>query len=381
MSLIQDRAAATDEMLAIFADPALLRQALRFEVALARAQASEGLLTDAEADAIAAACADSNIDVSALAQEAAQAGTMAIPLVRHLRARAGVAGKKLHLGATSQDVADTALVLQIELGLGLLDRDLRALTESLEKLAADHATTPMTGRTLLQPALPITFGLKAANWLLVVEAARMRLIREGKAALLLQFGGGAGTLVGLDGKGLAVAERLAFALGLALPPMPWHARRESLAGLAMALAIATGAVGKVARDISLLAQAEIGEAFEPRQEGRGGSSIMAHKRNTTACQVALSAALRTPGLAATILAALPQEHERGLGGWQVEAPVIADLFALAHGAVAAMLPVTQGLDVDVDAMRRNLEAANIGQDFGAAERLTRRALAQFRGID
>ena len=381
MSLIQDRAAVPAEMLAIFADATLLREACRFEAALARAQAAEGLLTATEADAIAAACASPGIDISQLAGEAAHAGTMAIALVRHLRDRAGAAGKKLHFGATSQDVADTVLMLQAKAGLAVLDRDLGLLAKALAKLAEEHVATPMLGRTLLQPALPITFGLKAANWLLAIAAARTRLAREGEAALLLQFGGATGTLAGLDGRGLAVAERLAAALGLALPPMPWHARRDSLAGLATALAIATGAVGKIARDISLMAQAEIGEAFEPKQDGRGGSSIMAHKRNATGCQAALSAALRTPGLAMTILAALPQEHERGLGGWQIEAPVMADLFGLTHGAVAAMLPVIEGLDVDVSAMQRNLNAANVGGDFGVAEIFAHRALAQFRKAD
>jgi 3-carboxy-cis,cis-muconate cycloisomerase len=174
---------------------------------------------------------------------------------------------------------------------------------------------------------------------------------------------------------LAVAARVAERVGLGLPRLPWHARREAMAGLGAALAILTGAAGKMARDLSLLAQGEVAEAFEPRVAGRGGSSAMAHKRNPTGCQVALSAALRAPGLAATLLAGLPQEHERGLGGWQAEGPVISDIFILAHGAVAAMAEVAEGMEVDTAAMARNLAAAGVGADTGASALLVQRALA------
>jgi 3-carboxy-cis,cis-muconate cycloisomerase len=182
----------------------------------------------------------------------------------------------------------------------------------------------------------------------------------------------------LDGKALAVAARLAAALGLGCPPMPWHGRRDGIAGLATALAIVTGAVAKIARDIALMAQGEVTEAFEPRIAGRGGSSIMAHKRNPTGCQIALSAALRAPGLAASILAALPQEHERGLGGWQSEGPVLADLFCLAHGAIWAMAPVVEGLELDTGHMQANLAAAGVGADPGESAALVRRALDHHR---
>jgi 3-carboxy-cis,cis-muconate cycloisomerase len=167
---------------------------------------------------------------------------------------------------------------------------------------------------------------------------------------------------------------MAADLGLAPAVTPWHSRREGVAGLGAALAMVVGALGKVARDISLLAQGEVGEAREPRVEGRGGSSAMAHKRNPTGCQIALSAAVRAPGLAATLFAALPQEHERGLGGWQAEAPILAELFELAHGAVSAMALVLEGLEVDEVAMARNLAAAGVGVDTGESEVLARRAL-------
>jgi 3-carboxy-cis,cis-muconate cycloisomerase len=370
--LLRARPAGSAAMLAAFDDSSLLDAALRFEAALARAEAAEGLMSEAEADAVAKACTSDGIDLAALAEAAAHAGTLAIPLVALLRARGAA---RLHMGATSQDLADTALMLQARQGVALLKHDLKALADAAARLAAAHAGTKMLGRTLLQGALPISFGLKAANWALGIDAALARLEREAAGALTLQFGGAAGTLAGLQGRGFAVAGRMAAELGLACPPMPWQARRDGIAGLAAALAIVTGAVGKIARDVSLLAQGEVAEAFEPRVAGRGGSSAMAHKRNPTGCQVALSAALRTPGLAATIFAAMPQEHERGLGGWQAEGPVLADLFCLAHGAVLAMLPVVEGLDVDPQAMAANLAAAGVGDDTGETADLVARALA------
>ncbi len=374
-SFLRDRPAGTAAMLAVFDDESLLRGALDFEAALAAAQAAEGLLPESEARAIAQACAALTPDVAALAEAAALAGTLAIPLVAALRAalreRHPEAAAAVHRGATSQDLADTALMLQAKAGLALLGRDLRRLETALAALTECHAQTPMLGRTLLQGALPITFGLKTAGWLTAIRAARLRLDREAEAALLLQLGGATGTLAGMGSAetAMAVARRVAESLGLGLPVIPWHSRREGLAGLGSALAILTGAVGKMARDVSLMAQGEVAEAFEPRIAGRGGSSAMAHKRNPTGCQVALSAALRAPGLAATLIAGLPQEHERGLGGWQAEGPVILDNFILAHGAVSAMA------EVDTAAMARNLAVAGVGADTGASVLLVQRALA------
>jgi len=378
--MIRDRAAASAEMLAIFGDETLVRAALAFEAALARAQAEEGLLPAEYAAAIAEACGGLAIDVPALAEEAAHAGTLAIPLVKLLRAKVGDTdvAQSVHLGATSQDVADTALMLQAKAGLAPIERDLDRIAVALANLAETHAEAPMLGRTLLQAAMPISFGLKAANWLLGIDSALERLRRENEAALVLQFGGATGSLAGLDGKAFAVAGRVAATLGLACPPMPWHARRDGIAGLAAALAIVTGAVGKIAGDIALMAQSEIAEVFEPRIAGRGGSSAMAHKRNPIGCQIAISAALRMPGLASSILAALPQEHERGLGGWQIEGPVLADMFCLAHGAIQAMATVVEGLELDTARMRANLAASGVGVDIGESAALVRRALDHHR---
>lgn len=374
-SLLRDRPASTPAMLALHNDATTLRHALAFETALARASAAEGLIPATAAQAIAAACASATFDVAELAEAATHAGTLAIPLVARLRELAGPdAGGHVHAGSTSQDLADTVLMLQAKAAATLIAADTRGLSKALACLARDHAATPMLGRTLMQPAQPITFGLRAAQWLLGVDAAARRFDRECASALVLQLGGAVGTLAGLN---QGVAERMARDLGLGAPTGPWHGRREAVAGLAASLAILIGAVGKVARDVALMAQAEVGEAFEPRVEGRGGSSVMAHKRNPTGCQVALSAALRAPGLAATIFGGLPQEQERGLGGWQVEAPVLADLFGLAHASLSAMRFVAEGLQVDAAAMRRNLQAAGVGEDAGHAEALVRRALDDY----
>jgi 3-carboxy-cis,cis-muconate cycloisomerase len=240
------------------------------------------------------------------------------------------------------------------------------------------AATPMLGRTLMQGAMPTTFGLKVANWLAGIDDALARFERERDRALKLQFGGAVGTRAGLRGKGDATARRMAEMLGLAFDPLPWHARRGDVAALGAALAILTGAIAKIARDIALLTQNEIAEVFEPNIAGRGRSSAMAHKRNPVNCQLVLSAATRAPGLAATMIAGMPQEQERGLGGWQAEAPVLADLFCLCHGALKAMAATIEGLDVDAGRMAQNLVAANVGTDTGEAEALVADMLAARR---
>jgi len=381
-SLIRDRSGSTAEMLEIFRDASLLKAAYTFEAALARSLGAEGLLSASDVALIVSACDAPSVDIATLAAEAAHAGTLAIPLVEHLRddvaSRSGTAAEGVHRGATSQDLADSVLVMQAKHASVLIDSTLSRITVALARLAQTHIATPMIGRTLLQPARPITFGLKAANWLLGIDSAAARFRTERDGATQLQLGGAAGTLSGFDGKGLAVAQRMADALGLSLPAMPWHTRRDRIAGLGAALAIVAGAVGKVARDVSLLAQHEIAEAFEPTIAGRGGSSAMRHKRNATGCQVALSAALRCPALASSLISGIPQEHERGLGGWQAEAPVLAELFALTHGALDAMAVVLDGLNVDPSTMARNLQSTGLGDDTAEAQRLVRRALEHHR---
>jgi len=352
---ITARMASTPEMLACFDDDALVRAALAFERELAAALAEHAVISAPAAAAVAEAC--DHFDAAGLGDAAAHAGTLAIPLVARLRAavppeHAGA----VHLGATSQDVADTALALQVVQAMRIFERELDALADALAVLARTHAATPALGRTLLQPAELVTFGMRAANWLLGIDAARVRLTREHAAARQLQLGGAVGSLSALGAVGPSVREAVAGRLGLVAAPA-WHSRRDSIAGLGAAIGIAIGATGKLARDVALLMQPELAEVAEPAIAGRGGSSAMPHKRNPTGCQVALSAAIRAPGLVATLLAGMPQELERGLGGWQAEAPVIGELFALAHGAVHAMRIVAEGLEVDAQAIAAHASSA------------------------
>jgi len=373
-SMILARMASTPGMLACFDDAALVRAALAFERALAMVLAEHGAISAAAAASIALAC--DRFDAAGLGDDAAHAGTLAIPLVARLRGAVPAAhAAQVHLGATSQDVADTALVLQIVPAGQLLDRELAALTGALAALARAHATTPAIGRTLLQPAEPITFGMRAANWLLGLDAAHARLNRELRGAARLQLGGAVGSLAALGAAAPAVRAQLAARLGLADGPA-WHSRRDAIAGLGAALAITVGAAGKLARDVALGMQPEVGEVAEPAVAGRGGSSAMPHKRNPTGCQVALSAAVRAPALAATLVAAMPQELERGLGGWQAEAPVLAELFELAHGTLTAMRGVVEGLEVHVAALAAGAPAA-APEAIAAAARFVDEALALY----
>jgi 3-carboxy-cis,cis-muconate cycloisomerase len=214
----------------------------------------------------------------------------------------------------------------------------------------------MIGRTFLQQAVPVTFGLKAAGWLSAVERARTRIAGAGRAARVLQFGGAAGTLASLGGSGLDVATALGKELALDVPDLPWHGHRDRPVDLAAALGLLVGTLGKMARDIGLLMQTEVAEAAEPAGPGRGGSSTMPHKRNPIGCAVALAAATRVPPLVATLLAAMPQEHERGLGGWHAEWETIPGIFLLASGALREMADAVAGLTIDPARMGENLEA-------------------------
>lgn len=351
-------------MLATFSDEATIGHALAFEAALARAQAEEGLLTNAAACAVEAACAALAPDPTSLAEEAAHAGTLAIALVARIREALGEELAPLvHMGATSQDLADTVMMMQVKAGGALLACDLGRLDRALAALATSHATTPSMGRTLMQDALPIGWGLRLAQWAAGVSAAGTMLADAVRIHALVQCGGAVGTRSGSGGRGEAVAARLAAALGLA-PGPPWHARRVGVAAIGAALGILIGSLGKMALDVALLAQNGIAEAHEPAAAGRGGSSTMAHKRNPTGCQTVLSAATRAPGLVASLLAGLPQQAERGLGGWQAEAPCIADLFLLASGATAAMADVAEGLEMNEERMALTLERSGSGVDVG-----------------
>jgi 3-carboxy-cis,cis-muconate cycloisomerase len=341
-----------------FSPEARLQAMLDVEAALAEAEASLGVIPATAATAIRTAARVSLYDSAAIAAEARHAGNLAIPLVRHLIERVAEddaeAARYVHWGATSQDIIDTALVLQLRASVPSIVRDLQRAAQAAAGHARRHVDTLMPGRTWLQQATPTTFGLKAAGWLDALVRVQHTLESALTHALALQFGGASGTLAALGSRGLAVAEALGARLKLSVPVLPWHAHRDRLAGLACALGVATGTLGKIARDLALLAQTEVAEAHE-RPEDAGGSSTMPHKRNPVRPAVALAAAVRAPGLVATILSAMPQEHERGLGGWQAEWDTIPELVGAAADAARAVAEALEGLVVDPARMRANLD--------------------------
>jgi 3-carboxy-cis,cis-muconate cycloisomerase len=348
------------EASAAFGDRARLQGMLDFEAALARAEARTGVIPAAAAEAIARRCRAELFDVAALAEATAKAGNPAIPLIAALTAQVSegdaAAARYVHWGATSQDAMDTGLVLQLRQFADVLREDLDRLSAALAGRAEEHKATLLAGRTWLQHAAPITLGVKLAGWLDAIERHAARLDEVLPRALVLQLGGAAGTLAALGAKGLEVAEALAGELGLTVPAIPWHTERDRLAELAAFLGLLTGTLGKIARDVSLLMQTEVGEAFEPAAEGRGGSSSMPQKRNPVSAAVALAAAARAPGLVATQLVAMVQEHERGLGGWHAEWESLPELCVLAGGALRQTAETIEGLEVDPERMRANLEA-------------------------
>jgi 3-carboxy-cis,cis-muconate cycloisomerase len=345
-------------MRAILDDRARLQRMLDFEVALARAEAAIGVIPALASDQIANAAKAERYDVKALGEEAVASGNIAIPLIKALTAEvaktdASAAGY-VHWGATSQDVLDTALVLELKAAIDALITDLNKAIDGFTNLTGRHRRTAVVGRTWTQHALPMPFGLKLAGYAAALARSRERLRRLRREALALQFGGAVGTLAALNDRGLDVAERLAALLDLPLPEAPWHSHRDRLAEVASAFAILTGTCGKIARDVSLLMQTDVAEAFEPAAPGRGGSSTMPHKRNPTAAATALAAATIAPNLLATIMAAQVQEHERAMGGWQAEWPTFPALALVTSGALNAIVDIAQGLEVDSERMRVNL---------------------------
>jgi 3-carboxy-cis,cis-muconate cycloisomerase len=355
--------ATTPALASLFSDESVLQAMLDFETALARAEAQHELIPMEAVEAIAAAAVPGNFDISVLADAAFRAGTPTIPLVKMLtdqvRKTDAKAARFVHWGATSQDVADTAMSLLLKRAEPILVADMRRLEKALADLSERHKQSVMLGRTLLQPAPPVTLGLKAAGWLASVCRSRRRLQKAFRVAAVLQLGGASGTLASLGDRGIPVAEALSAELGFgASPPTPWHTQRDQLATLICACGVLTGSLGKMARDVSLLMQNEVGEASEPAGDGRGGSSTMPNKHNPTACSLTLAAAHRVPGLVASFLSAMLQEHERGVGGWQAEWPVVAAVIQSTGVAIASMAEVAEGLSVDVQRMRLNIENTN-----------------------
>jgi 3-carboxy-cis,cis-muconate cycloisomerase len=349
-------------MRAVCDDVAYLQHMLDFEAALARAEAATGVIPASAVAPIEKACKAGMFDIAALAEAATRSGNLAIPLVKALtaevaKADAAAAGY-VHWGATSQDVIDTATMLTLRAAIDALLVDIDRAVTGFAKLARQHRDTPMVARTWLQHALPMPFGLKLAEYAAALHRSRGRLQRLRGDGLALQFGGAAGTLAALGDKGLLVAERLAEVLKLPLPDAPWHTHRDRMAEAASVFAIVAGTCGKIARDVSLMMQTDVAEAFEPSGEGRGGSSTMPHKRNPVAAATALAAATMAPNLAATMFAAQVQDHERSAGPWHAEWPTLPNLLLVTSGALAAIVDIAEGLEVDAARMRVNLDATD-----------------------
>jgi 3-carboxy-cis,cis-muconate cycloisomerase len=347
-------------MRAVCDDVACLQNMLDFEAALARAEADCGVIPQSAAGPITKACRAESFDLAGLAEAATRSGNLAIPLVKALTAAVAkadsAAARYVHWGATSQDVIDTATMLTLRAGIDALLGDLDRAISGFATLARQHRHTAVVARTWLQHALPMPFGLKLAEYAAALHRSRKRLRRLRSEALALQFGGAAGTLAALGDKGSAVAEKLAKELYLLLPDAPWHTHRDRIAEAASVFAIIAGTCGKIARDVSLMMQTDVAEAFEPSGEGRGGSSTMPHKRNPVAAASALAAATMAPNLAATIFAAQVQDHERSAGPWHAEWPTLPSLMLVTSGALAAIVDIAEGLEVDVARMRANLDA-------------------------
>jgi 3-carboxy-cis,cis-muconate cycloisomerase len=347
---------------------AWLAAMLDVEAALARACAADGLIPQDAARAIAQACRAERFDLAAIAAAAAESATPVIALVAALREAVGEeVAPYVHLGATSQDIVDTAAMLLARRALEPLLADAGAAIAAAAALARAHRDTPMAARTLLQQAQVTTFGLRAAGWMVGLDEAARRLRELGATRLAVQMGGPVGT------RAPAVAGRVAAELGLADPVLPWGAIRVRPAELAAALGVLAGVCAKIARDVTLLSQTEVGELREGGGPGRGGSSAMPHKRNPVASVSILAAATRVPGLVATMLAAMPQEHERAAGGWQAEWGTLSELLTLTGSATSWSAELLAGLEVDGDRMREH--AAALDGELDSVDELIERALA------
>lgn len=350
------------EITAIFSDEGMVRYMLQAEAALAQAQAKVGVIpASAAAHIVHVAHLQENevIDFTALANASGLAGNIAIPFVKQLTAAVKKAdedaSRYVHWGATSQDIIDTACILQCRDGLKLIEAQLTQAIKATQQLTEQYRDQVMIGRTWLQQGLPLTFGHKTARWLSSLQRDFERVQALKGSALTAQLGGAVGTLASLLDQGSAVVEAFAAELDLNIPDCTWHGERDRIVEIAHVLATITGNLGKMARDWSLMMQTEIAEVFEPSGAGRGGSSTMPHKRNPVAAASILAAANRVPALMSSIYQSLVQEHERSLGSWHAEWLALPEIFQLCAGSLTRAIEVFEGLDVQADNMLRNLE--------------------------
>jgi 3-carboxy-cis,cis-muconate cycloisomerase len=381
MTSLFESIASTPAMREIFSPRATVQSLLDVESALATAGAATNLIENDAARSITGACSAAAINIGQLATDAALAGTIVIPLVKWLKSTVPDYANAVHIGGTSQDIIDTGLILQLRAAITLLHADLAAMANAAAHLAETHATTPMLGRTLLQAAMPTTFGLKAANWLLAINDSRRAISHAACEAIRLQCGGAAGTLDALGDQAIPFLHAFGAALNLPVPPLPWHTSRAPLIRLATAIAAAVGVAGKIGTDIVLMMQSEIAEVSEPAAPGRGGSSAMAHKRNPTLSIAARAAATRMPGFIATLLACQNQEHERAAGAWQAEAATWPSLMLAASLGLAAMAEALPGVRIFPDRMASNLAILPHSDISSAVPLLIARALADHKTME
>lgn len=365
MSRLLNSLGTTEELADLFSDASVLSAMLAFESALARAQARLGMIPQSAADAIARAAVPEGFDAADIAREARQSASLVIPVIDVLRARAADEGRFVHVGCTTQDVMDSALMLLLDRARDVMGADHARLAESLRRLSNAHADTITVARTLLQPAMATTFGYKAAVWYAMIHRSWIRIAGT---VFPLQFGGAAGTLAAYGDQAQPLTQELSKELGLPMSIAPWHTQRDALAAFVAHCGIYVASLGKMARDIALLMQAEVGEVAETG----GGSSAMPGKRNPSGCVIVLAAATRMPSLVASYLTGMIQEHERAAGGWQAEWQTLPEVVQTSGSALAAATGVIGGLTVFADRMRANLGARDA--NLGCAEQFRRRLL-------
>ncbi len=351
---------STPEMSEVFSLEAQLRAMMQFEWALSCALEKHGLAATGSGEALASLLDVDFADADLLFIEARCSGNLAIPFVRQLtravEERSSDAARTVHLGATSQDALDTALVLQLHSAIQLLDAAIEKLECALESLVKRHASTLLTGRTWLQAGPPTTLGLKFAGTLAALRRHRLRLHASAERVLVLEFGGAVGTRAALGDAGDNVATEVARLLKLEEPEIPWHTQRDNVVEFVQVLALLTGTLAKFAKDVALLMQSEVGEVSEDRAEGRGGSSSMPQKHNPVACAAVLAVHATMPGLVTSMLAAMPQEHERGLGLWQAEWETVPEVCRRASAALAYAAEIAETLEVHKERMKDNFDS-------------------------
>jgi 3-carboxy-cis,cis-muconate cycloisomerase len=360
MSSIFEGFLSSPESLQSFGDRSFVQAMLSFEAALARAQASVGLIPESAAQSIIGTCKVELFDTAKIVRESARAGSLAIPMVKSLKDTVALfnpdAVAYVHWGCTSQDAIDTAMALVTREALALIEHDVTISIDALLALAATHAHTPLLARTLMQPASITSFGVTCVGWAAPLARSLKRLKAASPNALKLQLGGTVGTLSAMNGRGAQITALMAVDLGLTAPTMSWHTQRDEWVALGCELGLLVGSLGKVAKDIVLMSQFEVGEVAELSEAGRGGPANMPHKHNPVASMIAIAAAQRAPQRVAALLAVMPQEFERSAGAWQAELAEWPQLVISAHGSARAMAQALPGLKVDTRRMSTNIDA-------------------------